>query len=332
MADQGPAESTAIMLEAVGYKVFIPNEDLRNELRRIGCDLVLSPKDLTRSMGYDPLNLPEIGIKGMDTCDLFVDVKAHRSYSRLIQRWPRLEKRILWGRINGAKPEHVIRRNSRGEVTEDCGDEINPPCPILTPNLWYRENPLAYACWPPFHRFHEYSRDLNPTDPPVCLIHNAHGWGYGKLFDPFQRLGVKIYGAGSPDGLIQHKDIPRLLARARCMIHLKSSDAPGYALYEALASGCPVVCTRRLIWRCRMEDLFIPGETCLVFDRETHEGLTEEDVKNCTQEVSWDLEQLSDPEENRRIGEAGRKRLQEVMWSKERDAESLRVFMERHFP
>jgi hypothetical protein len=372
MADAGPAESTELMLRSVGYQVFLPNKKLRDELRRIGCDTVLSPRDLTAGMGYDPVSIPEIGPEGMDRCDLYCDIKAHRCYDKIAKRWPRLKGKVLWGRINGGRMEHVIKPSG-----EDCGDEVNPPCPILTPNLWYKDishcvecgmschlemcephkGPTgeycfgrveqtpwagrAYACWPPFVRFDEYDprwrQALHCDDDftsPICLIHNANGWGYGALIPNMRQMGVRVYGAGSPDGLIPHSQVKKELSRALCMVHLKSSDAPGYSLLESLAAGCPVVCTRRLIWRCRMESLLIPDETCLVFDRETHDGLTPKDVEDCAREVAGHLERLRDPAENRRIGMNGRDRLKEVMWSpnKEEDVASLREFMRRHFP
>jgi hypothetical protein len=269
----------------------------------------------------------------------------------LVKKWPHLKNKILWARINGGRPEHVV--NERG----DHGDEANPPCPILTPNLWYQcqtmgelhntidvFNPVhtpwdgrAYARWPPFVRFDEYgprSRPKHGWDAPVCFVHNLQGWGYGAVMGEFKRLfGLRRFGLGSPDGLVNHSVVPTLLRHALCMIHLKSSDAPGYALYEALASGCPVVCTRRLIWRCRMQDLLVPGETCLVFDRETHAGLTDEDVVNCVAEVKGHVEALQDVAFNRKIGDAGRERLRQVMWSEKKaeDVGSLRRFMVKHF-
>lgn len=354
MADAGPVESTAAMLYTVGYDVFLPNAKLRNLLTSIGCDTVLSPRDLTKDMGYDPISFPEVGPESMDGCDLYCDIKAHRCYDKVVSRWPRLAGRILWSRINGGSPEHVI--NARG----DHGDEVNPPCPVLTPNLWYRDKVIdtttdankewktakpapwadkAYAMWPPFVRFDEYTKRKRGLFggamlDPVCLIHGIAGWGYGALIDNMRAMGVRCYGANSPDGLIQHRDIPLLLSTSRAMVHLKSSDAPGYSLYEALASACPIICTRRLIWRNRMQDMFEPGVTCLVFDRETHNGLTDADVSECTREVKEHLERLADPVENKRIGDAGRKRLRELMWSADNaaDVASLRAFMERNFP
>ncbi len=321
------------MLRAVGYEVVLPNDALRAELRRIGCDTVLSPRDLTKSMGYCPLHIREVGPEAMDRCDLYCDIKAHRCYDKIIARWPRLNGKVLWTRINGGAPE----------IVPGCGDEINPPCPVLTSNRWYdRPGPWqdrSYARWWPFCRFDEYlpqhGRPDGGWDSPVCLIHGIFGWGYGALIGVMrERFGLRCHGVAAPDGLIPHSRVSALLSRALCMIHLKSSDAPGFSLYEGMAAGCPLVVTRRLIWRSGFEDLLIPGETCLVFDRETHEGLTDDDVRDCTAEVAGHLGRLRDPVENARIGQAGRRRLQEVRWqdSKPEDVASLREFMGRWFP
>lgn len=377
VADTGPLESLVVMLRSVGVECLYPSYQLRQELRRIGMTLVLEVEGLMKGWGYDrPFDIPPAELGDMDRDDVvYVDVKAHRDYAKVVRRWPNLADRVLWYRIQGGQPEHVVKPSG-----EDCGDEVNPPCPVLTPNLWYRcrsqceycggfhlefdedsqccgkrSNLVgvpweAYSCWPPFHRFDEYvyPRPFTPPEErskkvyqpscmkyeaPLCLIHNLAGWGYGALVENVRKLGVLCYGAGSPDGLIQHREIKVRLTNAVAMVHLKSSDAPGYALYEALAASCPVVCSRRLIWRNRMQDLFIPGETCLVFDRETHDGLSEKDVDDCTKEIAGHLKSLADPAYNRRIGEAGRERLRELMWSESKPADvaSLRSFIERHF-
>lgn len=324
------------MLRSVGYQCYFPSKQIQDEMHRIGCDTVYSVDWLVRAWGYEPpLRLPDADIRMMDSADLFVDVKGVRSYDKIVNRWPHLDGRVLWYRINGGEPEHVIRNDGF-----DCGDERNPPCPILTPNRWYKEegpwSDRSYSCWPPFYRYDEYylvnGRSTQYTNP-ICLIHNLQGWGYGALTDSMRQLGVKCYGNGSPDGLIQHSEIPKALSTAKAMVHLKSSDAPGYALLEGLAAGCPLVVTRRLIWRSHMEDLFIPGENCFVFDRETHDGLSEQDVKNCTREVSVALGMLSEVDCNQRIGMAGREHLGKLMWSErsEEDVGTFRAFMERNF-
>jgi len=418
VADTGPLESLVVMLRAVGYECALPDERLKATLRRVGCDTVLDVSNLVRGWGYDPpMPLPYAGVADMSRTDaIYVDVKGHRNGPLVERHWPNLRGRVLWYRINGGKPEHVIRRcddckrrnamrervaekiieptvqqlidtgilpqpmtkpavdwpeNSLCPRCEDCGDEVNPPCPVLTPNQWYHQWDLrhwrvyrdpetslascdvcktgeaglddeackSYTCWPPFVRFGDYYDKhqrigfITPrtTASPICLIHNVNGWGYRDLVDPMRGLGVRVYGNGSPDGLINHSTIPQELSSALAMVHLKSSDAPGYAIYECLASACPLICTRRLIWRCRMEGLLVPGETCLVFDRETHEGLTPEDVTSCTAEVAGHLAKLKNQDYNRQIGLAGYNRLREVMWREDRDADGLRKFMRRNF-
>lgn len=361
VADTGPLESFVVMLRSAGYECHLPTEGLRDQLRKIG-GLVLSPRDLERSMGYSPpIPLPEAD--SMDGCDLYVDVKAHQTYHRLVERWPNLAGRVLWYRINGGEPEHVVRKDG-DRVVEDCGDEVNPPCPVLTPNQWYEtlvkcsgcggvfdaedvdlwcecgsdfmRFPPFYVCWPPFVRFGEYGpRRWTPGmegDVGLCLLHNARGWGYQDMMEPSHRLGIRVYGRGSPAGLLPHREIKARLQHDRTYVHLKSNDAPGYALYEALASACPIILPRRLIWRCRMQELFVEGETCLCFDRETHDALTADDVAVCTAEIKHHLAALSDPEANRKIGEAGRSRLRGLMWQEDRDGPGLREWLGRMFP
>jgi hypothetical protein len=375
MADQGPLESTVVMLRSVGYECYLPSDNLLRELREIGCDTVIDIEGLIKNWGYErSMDLPKAPPVMMNKTDLYVDVKAHRSYDKIVGRWPHLKNRILWGRINGGKPEHVIKADGM-----DCGDEVNPPCPVLTPNLWYKLKiesstichrcngnktyilpggvdvawcPVcegvgilhklypwagrAYACWPVFYRFDNYFsvHGRQQESPPVCLTHNLYGWGYGDLIERCRNLGVKCYGKDSPDGLIQHIAIPKMLSQTLCLVHLKSSDAPGYSLYEALAAACPIVCSRRLIWRNRMQELFIPGETCLVFDRETHDPLSPDEVDACEGEIIAALDRLEDPKENSRIGMAGREKLMSLMWDPlcSDDVNSLRTFMERSFP
>lgn len=374
VADTGPLESLVVMLRSVGYECFLPDDSIKSELRGLGCDCVLDVKALVENWGYSqPMDLPLANKVMMGTADLYVDVKAHRNGPKIWGRWPNLAKKTLWYRINGGKPEHVIRRDADGNIIEDCGDERNPPCPVLTPNLWYTETleriPLAeqslmepgeatlnidagrfhnqqvrstpwadrsYACYPPFYRFDNYftknSRTIEYLDP-ICLTHNLKGWGYEKLIERIRALGVKCHGRSSPDDLIPHSEVAGKLSKTLAMVHLKSSDAPGYSLYEALAAGCPLVVSKRLIWRNRMQDLLIPEETCLVFDRKTHEGLSDQDVNECELAIGTALNRLKDPILNKRIGMAGRAKLQEVMWSDERegDVASLDIFMKGMF-
>lgn len=349
-ADTGPVESLVVMLRSVGIDCALPDRALRNALQSLGCDNVTDPDELVERWGYDRIfpeaPLPLAGVADMERRDvLFVDVKAHRSRVKMLQRWPHLDGRVLWYRINGGRPEHVV--NARG----DHGDEVNPGCPVLTPNQWYKstwdgkgtwdglQSPSAYPCWPPFHRLADYrpeKRDECPRwAPPMCLVHNVGGWGFGgAILKSFrEQLGVRVHGVSSPDGLINHREVPTRLSSALAYVHMKSSDAPGYALYEALAAGCPVVVSRKLIWKNAMQELLVPGETCLAFDRETHDGFSAQDVVECTAAVREHLDQLAVRDYNRAVGLAGRRRLMDLMWSSERarDVDTLRDFMARNF-
>lgn len=331
VADTGPLESLAIMLQSVGYKCYIPSNEIKQRLRDIGCDTVLDIDGLVRQWGYDaPMPLEVAPMSLMNSVDLYADIKAVRTHSKICKEWPNLATRTLWYRINGGEPCHVVKEGF------DCGNELAPPCPILTPNLWYRDAPRAYAVWPPFVRmadyFSRYGRD-DVIGPPLCLIHNIGGWGYGALIDPIRELGIKIYGRGSPDGLVNHALVPSLLSRAVAMVHLKSSDAPGYALYEAISAGCPIILPKRLIWRNKMADLFESGVTCLTFDRETHDNLSPQEVVSCTKEIKDGLTALKDPVRNREIGNACLERLKSLVWSADNaeDVESLKTWLRRNF-
>lgn len=354
VADTGPLESLVLMLRSAGYVCWTPNEALRRELAKLG-GLVLSNVQLQRTMGYEAptLEIPEAGPAAMPSADLYVDVKAHRTHDALVAKWPNLKGRILWYRINGGKPEE--------------GVESNPPCPVLTPNQWYAAHPSfsnqwgdelepmhecdvchervrglhgiqmhrcpwnAYVMWPPFHGIDRYDtpRPKHVYSDPICLVHNVNGWGYQDFVPIARRLGVKVFGRGSPDGLIDHQHVPQLLKTALAYVHLKSNDAPGYAIYEAMASGCPVVCTRRLIWRCRMGDLLEPGVTCLAIDRETHDPLSAADLKSMEEELQSHMDALRSIDFNQRIGEAGRQRLKSLLWA---DKEGFQEWMRRSFP
>jgi hypothetical protein len=83
-----------------------------------------------------------------------------------------------------------------------------------------------------------------------------------------------------------------------------------------------------------MQELLIPGKTCLVFDRIGHQELTDADVTSCIGEVQDHLMKLQDPECNQLIGRAGYDRLKEVMWSEDNphDVEVFSSFMRRVFP
>lgn len=332
-ADTGPVESLALMLESVGLEPRLPDGRLRDRLVGLGCDTVCDPAGLVAGMGYQPLSIREASIDDLKDAAVFFDVKAHRNGPKIWPTWPELKDKTVWYRINGGKPE----------VTERGGDEINIPCPIITPNLWYGCDPLgidlgdkadsrfhghawggqAYAMWPPFVRAGDFYNQVRADEfePPVCLIHNVGGWGYGDCVPKVRELGVRCFGShGSPDGLVNHRDVAGLLAKAICMVHLKSNDCPGYALYEAICAGCPCVIPRRLIRRMKMQELFVPDLTCLVWDREGTDdyGRGGHDIDECAEEIGRCIERLKDQDFNRQIAMNARKRLDVLMWNPRR--------------
>ena len=356
-ADTGPLESLVLMLRALGYKCLRVGHELSSQLIKAGCDTVMTSEYLRDSMGYE---LPKVidGVatpKDAEKCDLFVDVKAHRNLPFILNRFPSLEGKVLWYRINGGQPEHVV--NARG----DHGNEVDPPCPVVTPNQWYAgaakcgqchkvdldadmwcqcggqftDAYHAYAFWPKFARADEFNmedRTVGNFSHPVCLIHNAAGWGYQNLIEGVRKMGVEVLGRGSPDGLVHHSRAMDLLTSASCMVHLKSNDAPGYSLYEAIHSGCPIILPRRLIWRCRMEELFVENVTCLCFDRETHDPIeSQSEIDNCLDEIRTHLTTLSPPEKNVEVASNAFSKLKELEWNEERDLTGFKRFIERHY-
>lgn len=336
--DTGAAESMAVMMRAIGWECAFPSEEVKDELRRIGCDTVCDIKSLVDHWGYEPPFQMPIAtmddMRGMHS--VFMDVKAHRNGDKIVGRWPNLERRICWHRVNGSPPEIVPGK----------GDEINPQCgghllPILTPNMCYAKpgpwSDRSYTYWPPFYRFHEYypkhGRKGDAWVNPVCFVHSVLNWGYGIMVPSAREMGVKCYGVRSPDGLVPHTQIPKLLSETLCMVHLKSNDAPGYAIYEACAAACPTILTWQLINRCNMHDLFEPDETCLLFEGLNSLERGPIDVKDCTRQLQAALSFLQDSVENERIGKNARNRLQEIMWSPDNatHVSSLKEFMGR-FP
>lgn len=338
-------ESLVIMLDAVGYRCKILNHALRDQLKSWDCDTIVDAQSVAKSWNEALLfGLREAGPQDLMTCDLYVDTKAHRNGPKIWDHRPHLENKTLWYRINGGRPQNVPGK----------GEELNPPCPVLTPSRWYGDDCVtttpsdkkegfvtrspcrSYSCWPPFARWYQFDkpRSPNPNGMPFGLTHNVSGWGYGDVAAALRVLGVQCYGSGSPAGLALHDLLPEMLSTARAYVHMKANDAPGYALYEAIAAGCPVIISRRFVDCNAAQELFEDGITCLLYDRTDAEGQI--DVATCVEEVKQALLKLSDNRFNQIIGENAKKRLKSLMWNRgvgyvTDSVTALQTFMTRHF-
>lgn len=337
-SDTGAAESTAHMLECAGYSVARPDDALLHQVRwEARCQGAFSVAEMVRDWGYSPVRVDRLASPDdVKTCDLFVDVKAHVNYAGIVGRWPHLAGKVLWLCLNGGNP---CKRT-------DGLPWADPPCPVVTHNQWYaRETILksespwggskyeeclapwidrAYTCYPPYRRLAERRR-AGMTGPPVCLVHRVAHWGYGHLVEPFKALGVKFYGGGDGnERLLPHDEAMTQLHSSLCLVHVKNGDTVGYAVVEAMASGCPVVCTQHYIDETRLHELLVPGETCLTFD----DGRDGGDAIGSLAAV---LARLRDPTANRLIGEQGRARMTALQWEAGRDAAGWREWMRRNF-
>lgn len=370
MSDTPQIEQTAQMLRVAGYDVKYCGDNLRSNLISAGCDTVLSVQSMVER-GYDLLD-PAISAakpSEMDKCDLFVEIKI-RNVSKVIHRWPKLQGKIAYWRVNGAQPE----------ICPKGGDEVNLPCPIITACLWYGTpryrtgkaeqaqsadehlasrsvseqewrdyaasikyhdpDSNAYVFWPSYPRQAEYDTidrsQLTEYNPPFCVCYNVKAWGYGDIIDRCrENLGVRFFGNDDMAGEIRHSEIPRVVSDGKALVHMKSVDCPGWALYEAILGGCPVITGRLLNSRMLAYDLLEHNVTCLEFGvpASLEYGRGDVDLEKCYFDIERALQLLSDPVENRRIGEAGRKRLNDLMWNvnNQEHVDSFRAFCKRHF-
>lgn len=328
--------------------------------RRWGCEM-------------PPSSLQEVGPRMLDSCDLYVDVNGCHNGPKLWDRHPNLKGKVLTYFINGGEPRNVPDKgdcqtpatpmmttaqhyhstlfcptkhpnveafscddppNPRGYWTntslshpeivscgpEECSVDVLCPwgCGPLVRAPWLGK---VYVFWPRFCREDRVpSRTQENYGNPVSFVHNCLSWGCQQFVEPARKLGVMAYGGGnSPDGLIRHEEVFSIYSKALCTVYLKGGGAVDYSILEPMACGCPTTFHESYVHNTRMYDLLIPRETCLTWKDE--------------REMAEVIQRLRDPAENRRIGEAGRKRAQEVQWSPNATSniEGFRDFIQRNF-
>lgn len=330
MAHPSQVESAAYMLRLAGYEARYCGPRLRCQLTTEAECKTVAALEGACHLGLHRVSddiLPAEP-EDVDRCDLFCEIKR-TNLPKIVRRWPRLADRICWWPINGGRPE---ANSSEGDLT-------NCPWPVTGPHLWYGEPEFNgrgrnHVYYPPHARADDYLKidRKSPTGAPFCLCHGVRGWGYAAIVDDVRARGVRVYGQGAPDGVVQHRSVAELCETASCMVHLKGEDCPGWALYEALLSACPIVLPRWLVRRSHMEALF-DETTCALFGpypNDDHRG--DPEYPRCVDEIGRYVEALKDPQVNRRVGEAGRRRLLDLMWRPDRDLPAFLRWLAREFP
>ena len=251
---------------------------IRIMLESVGFEVVRerdrSAEYVVQSLVYEPYEMKSVATPDFD---LYVHVKPEQ-----------LKSPGLLFFINGG---------NRGE--NDFG------VPTVTSNFYFEK---AFRTYVPYFNRH----GLKPRGKresfgrPMGLLHGGKGWGYMRYF-PLLSPYVDIWGASCPQGILPQMCVKEKLEKALCFVHLKSNDAPGYALYEAFASGAPIIVPRFFVENCKFQELFVDGETCLMFDNDDAKANkeTDEEKRKVVEQILGLIERLRDPEENYRIGMNG---------------------------
>jgi hypothetical protein len=316
----GCVGSILIMLKSLGYEVVhLHDRALKNLEERHS----ITPNAIRTSlffMGYERPPVDYVGLEALDDCDLYIDIKEE-SMDKILELYPRLKGKSLHFVINGGKKPYC-----------------NTKYPSVSANMYTP----GFKCFIPFLNW----QGLTPRKPleeyglPVDFLHNAYNWGFGDYIDGVREMGVRVHGdKGSPDGLIHQVDLKDCIKSAKALVHMKGSDSPGYALYEAFASGVPVIVPQLFVDRMKYQDMYINGETCLTFGSYAYEIIDDNPDKPIENwnlrstkarvllEIQGHLDRLEDPKENHRIGLAGYNKWRELtMWTEEK-AEQLEEYL-----
>lgn len=312
--------SCKMMLESAGYTVYGIHPELVDRLR-------FMPRPIRSHVK------PQATGPIFDECNLFVHVK-HFGTAEVLKHFPRLKNRLLWFCINGGRPGvHTPQSHKM--------PPLKVPTPFVGSLKAYRDDSKynvsgpRYVSYIPLVRKDDYElRTTIDYENPITLIHNARGWGgYGWITDRLIEIGIDMYGKRSPKGFLTPPEVREKLSMALCYVHMKSQDCPGYSLYEAMLTGCPVVLPQQFIDHTQYHDLYEHGETCLVVpdDKYLRGNKSPERASELVTGVQRAVERLRDPTENQRISRNGRKRLLGLMWNTKRDGPVFKTFMEKHF-
>lgn len=305
--DTHPANSLALALRSVGYECVMLGDPALKTLRNkayiggVGADGLMS-------MGYVPPNMPYVGLDALDTADVFIDLKTKwlDSFKKMYPDMP-----VIHYLINGGADDY-----------ENCGFEY----PVVTNNMWVQGE--AFCEWLPFDNVHNLEprmKATEPFEPPIGLIHNVKGWGFGFMVnEAVKELNLRIFGAGSPMGPLRNDRLQEIFAKTIANVHLKSNDCPGWALIETMYSGVPLVVPEMMLDRMRMRDMYENNVNCLTWGADFYEkevtvktGRVREWMaehgSEMVAEIKELLKRLEDPEENYRIGIAGYERCKKLL-------------------
>jgi len=304
-------QSIALMLNSVGYHTKPVGTQIAGWLRRhVSC-----PQHIKAAPGGAT-------VAELQQCSLYVTIRP--GYLPQLREHLPDNVRLLWFEINGGLPGKVLKRKHKQR-------SLQVTTPYVGANRWYaNDSPLLptgprYVCYPPYADAARYTSTNrgSPTNSPLCLVNAPERWGHGCAVKPLRAVGVQFWGRGTQNGYLPHRQVPSTLQAALCYVHVKSRDCPGYSLYQAMLTGCPVVVSDAFLWNTRYTDLYQDEMTCLVARGEGKKDRLVESYIAC-------INSLQDSALNRRIGQAGKQRLLELMWCSNRDAEGFQAFLERH--
>lgn len=137
----------------------------------------------------------------------------------------------------------------------------------------------------------------------VMVLHNAANW-VGKSLNALKQAEFPFALYGKANGAwgqkIAHDELIRRIRHARCLLHTKSFDTPGYALLEAALQGVPPILTPTFLRKTGTEDVWEDGETCVLLKDTTYPSIRDAVVR------------LGDTERNLAIGRNAQERLEKL--------------------